>query len=493
MITNRTLGLGAMASFSLLATATSVQAGPKSPNIVLMMADDLGYGDTGFNGNKIIKTPHMDKMAKDGAKLNHFYAGGPVCSPTRGTCLTGRHYFRYGIFSANYGHLPKDEITIGDLLKTKGYATGHFGKWHLGTLSKTYSTKGEGRNPEINFAPPWEAGYDRSFVVESSVSTWNPASDKNPFYDDGKPLLATDPTLEGGAARVVVDRAVPFMEKAVKDGKPFLATVWFNAPHEPIEAGPEYLKMYEGHGEAAHYYGCITEMDEQVGRIRKVLEDLNVDDNTLIFFCSDNGPEGKKVEGRKAGVTGGLRARKRSLYDGGVRVPAFAYWPGEIEAGSEINTPLSTLDYLPTAAALANYTMPDDRAIDGQDILPILTGKESVRQKDIPFRAKAGATFIQGKFKLVSKSAKDSKKDELYDLSKDWPEENNVISQYPEKAAAMKKELLKFLASAKQSHTGADYNNSSFAPVDPWQQFGVKGGKGKNKDKTNKSGKKKRK
>ena len=137
-----------------------------------------------------------------------------------------------------------------------------------------------------------------------------------------------DDSLLGGAARVVVDRAVPFMQQAVKNDTPFLAVVWFNAPHEPIKAGPEYLAMYEGHGEAAHYYGCITELDEQVGRIRKSLREWGVANNTLLCFCSDNGPEGKEPKGKKAGVTAGLRGRKRSLYDGGVRVPALAEWPG---------------------------------------------------------------------------------------------------------------------------------------------------------------------
>ena len=462
------------------------QAKEGQPNIILMMADDLGYGDVGFNGNEIIKTPHLDKMAKEGAKLPHFYAGGPVCSPTRGTCLTGRHYFRYGIWSANVGHLPKQEITIAKALKEQGYATGHFGKWHLGTLSKTHSTKGANRKPAENFAPPWERDYDESFVVESSVSTWNPASDKNPFYDNGVPINASDESLLGGAARVVVDRAIPFMEKAVKEEKPFLAVVWFNAPHEPTKAGPDYLAMYEGHDEAAHYYGCITEMDEQVGRIRKSLREWGVEKNTILFFCSDNGPEGKEVKGVKAGVTSGLRGRKRSLYDGGVRVPALAEWPGRIQAGSVVNTPCSTLDYFPTAVKLADYQMPDSRAIDGQDILPIITGQVDKRDKSIPFRARANATLVKDSFKLVLPAG------ELYDLSKDWGEEQNVASAYPEKVSMMSKELMAYLESMKKSHAGGDYNDDSYGPQNAWEAFGKKK-KSKTSDKKKKSkGKKKK-
>ena len=464
---NRTLFL--ITIIATVAVALTARADdPKRPNIVLMMADDLGYGDTGFNGNKIILTPHLDQMSEDGVKLTHFYAGGPVCSPTRGTFLTGRHYYRYGIWSANLGHLPDQEITLARMLKSKGYTTGHFGKWHVGTLSKTHSTKGPGRKPAENFAPPWERDYDRSFVVESSVSTWDPGSDKNPFYDDSVPLAGDDQSLLGGAARVVVDRAIPFMEQAVKNDTPFLAVVWFNAPHEPIKAGPDYLAMYKGYGEAAHYFGCITELDEQVGRIRKRLKDLGVANNTLLCFCSDNGPEGKSPKGKKAGVTAGLRGRKRSLYDGGVRVPALAEWPGKIEAGSVVNTPCSTLDYFPMVANLTDYQMPDDRPIDGQDLMPILMGHTTNREKAIPFRSRGNATIVKDQHKLVLP------KGELYNLSDDWSEKNNIASAHPDRVKLMTAELMKYLDSMQKSHAGEDYNDLSFKPLDEWNSLRMK-------------------
>lgn len=459
------------AVFVLFAMSTLLCQAADKPNIILMMADDLGYGDTGFNGNAIIKTPQLDRMAQAGVKLTHFYAGGPVCSPTRATCLTGRHYYRYGIWSANVGHLPKQEITLARMLKSQGYTTGHFGKWHLGTLSKTYSPKGAKRKPAENFAPPWELDYDRSFAVESSVATWDPGSDKNPFYDDGVPLAGNDPSLKGGAARVVVDRAIPFMAQAVKNSQPFLAVVWFNAPHEPIKAGPDYLKMYEGHGEAAHYYGCITELDEQVGRIRRRLRDWGVAEDTLLLFCSDNGPEGKAPKGKKAGVTAGLRGRKRSLYDGGVRVPALAEWPGRIEAGAISHTPCSTLDYFPTVANLIRFQMPDNRPIDGQDMMPILTGQVDTREKAIPFRARANATLVQDRYKLVLP------KGELYDLSRDWSEEYNIVAAHPERVARMTRELTAYLASMQKSHSGKDYQDPAFKALDKWDAFGRQRGK----------------
>lgn len=444
----------------------------EKPNIILMMADDLGYGDTGFNGNTIVKTPHLDQMAKEGVKLTHFYAGNSVCSPTRGTCLTGRHHHRYGIWTANTGHLPKQEITLARMLKAQGYATGHFGKWHLGTLDKTFSSKGARRKPAENFAPPWERDYDASFVTESAVTTWNPGVGKratnNPFFLNGKALDPEDQRLVGGAARVVVDQAVPFMKEAVQAGKPFLSVVWFHAPHENIEAGPEYLKMYPDQGDGAHYYGCITELDEQVGRIRQTLEQLDVAANTLLFFCSDNGPEGSAPKGKRQGVTKGLRGRKRSLYDGGVRVPALACWPGKLKPGMVIDVPLSTLDYFPTIQSLAGYQMPDKRPIDGQDIWPVLTGQENTRAKAIPFIRGNEVSLVKDRFKLVLP------KGELYELSKDWGEKNDVSAVHPEKVTLMSREVDGILASMKASHSGADYNDPAFKPIGKWKNLGEK-------------------
>ncbi|SMP42255.1 Arylsulfatase A [Neorhodopirellula lusitana] len=438
------------------------------PNIILMMADDLGYGDTGFNGNPIIQTPHLDSLAQQGVKLTHFYSGNSVCSPTRGTCLTGRHHDRYGIYTANAGHLPSQEITLARALKSKGYTTGHFGKWHLGTLSKTESSKGKNRKPEINYAPPWERDYDASFVTESAVSTWNPGLGKravrNPFYENGVPVDGNDESLKGGAARVVVDRAAPFMKNAIDQGKPFFAVVWFHAPHEDIQAGPDYLKKYEGHGAAAHFYGCITEMDEQVGRITGMLQAANVAENTLIFFCSDNGPEGKQAGGRRMGTTDGLRGRKRALYDGGVRVPAFAFWPGKIPAGTQSDSILSTLDYFPTIQNIVGYDMPDDRPLDGQDAMPALTGQAAKRHTDIHFRYAAGeSSIIRDHYKFLLPRR------ELYDISHDRAEKNNIAAQKPEVAERLERDLIAFFDDVQRSQSGGDYDDPTYKPYSAWK------------------------
>lgn len=472
-------------SLALLLPAVAVslvQADESQPNIILMMCDDLGYGDTGFNGNTIIKTPNLDQMASDGVRLTHFYSVGPVCSPTRAAFLTGRHYYRMGVYTANKGHLPKEEFTIARMLKAQGYATGHFGKWHLGTLSKTISSKGERRRPEVNFAPPWQRDYDDSFVTESATATWDPGIGKravnNAYYHNG--VVETE-NLLGCDSRVIMDRAIPFIQKAVKEDTPFVAVIWFHAPHEDIVAGPPYLKMYEGYGEAAHYYGCITGVDDQVGRLRDELDKLGVSDNTAIFFCSDNGPEGKMFNDpdrpRRAGSAGEFSGRKRSVLDGGVRVPAFAMWPGKIKAGTESDVPMSVLDYLPTVAAITGADMLTGRLLDGENILPILRGKKKEHTKPIPFRFNQYACLVEGKFKLIIESATDTDADRLFDLSKDIKEENNLVKTYPEKAHNMRKQILDFLASAKASHAGEDYGIDGYQPVDPWQA--LKGNKGK--------------
>jgi len=443
------------------------------PNIILMMADDLGYGDTGFTGNKIIKTPSLNQMAQEGAILTNFHSGGSVCSPTRGTFLTGRHHHRYGIFWANIGHLPKEEITLSEILKEQGYTTGHFGKWHLGTLSKSSSPKGTKRKPAQNYSPPAWHGYDTSFVTESATALWDPAKGKraknNPFWLNGVALDANDPSLQGGASRVVMDKALPFIEKSVNQQAPFFAVIWFHAPHMDVVAGPEYLARYKGHGEAAHYYGVVTEMDEQIGRLRAELKRLGVDKNTLITFTSDNGPEGRKPKGRTAGVTDGLKGRKRDLFEGGVRVPTLALWPDKIQAGRVIDTSASTLDYLPTINDIIDYKMQDNRPIDGESLLPIFIDElsEFKRSKAIPFIAKNSASLIKDNFKLIVNKG-NFEQPILYYLKGDLSETTNVAAQHPQLVRSMTEEITAFIASAKASHQGEDYTHENFKPVDKW-------------------------
>jgi len=455
----------------------------KRPNIVLLMADDLGYGDVGFNGNKIIKTPHLDEMARHGIRFTRFYAGAPVCSPTRGTCLTGRHNFRYGIFSASIGYLPAEEMTIAKMCKSLGYTTGHFGKWHLAPITKTGQTMPEYyENRERKYAPPWERDYDESFTTECNVPTWNPMDSKRFDKDSQLGFLhngvdVTD-NVEGAAARIVMDRVLPFIKKAAQQEQPFMATVWFHEPHEPVVAGPKYRAMYDDYSESEqHYYGCITAMDEQIGRLRKELQRIGIADNTMVWFCSDNGPEGmtKGQPDWACGVTGGLRGRKRSLFEGGVLGPALLEWPGRAEAGRLVDMPCSTMDYFPTIQEITGFKMPGKKKpIDGISLLPVIKGKMKKRPIPIPFcsfrfskKSMHGSpmlALVDNNFKFFTSLSKDGREDLLYDLVKDPSEKNNIIKDYPGLAAQMKKTLKKWIASCKTSHSGADYD-VPFTPV----------------------------
>ncbi|EDM28669.1 N-acetylgalactosamine 6-sulfatase (GALNS) [Lentisphaera araneosa HTCC2155] len=461
----------------------------EKPNIILMMADDLGYGDVGFTGNEIIKTPELDSFVKAGVIMTHSYAGGPVCSPTRGTCLTGRHYHRYGIFSANVGHLPREEVTISEILKQQGYLTGHFGKWHLGTLSKTVSAKGPGRKPEVNFSPPWEHAYDESFVMESAVGTWDPGYGKraknNPFYNNGETTMEH---LKGGAARVVMDRVIPFIKRAKEELKPFLAVVWFNAPHKDIIAGEKYLEMYKGHGDSAAYYACITEMDEQLGRLQRELKNLDLYENTLQFFTSDNGPKGKtpQVGDLVAGSAGSFSGRKRDLYDGGVRVPTAAVWPAKLPSASLSDIPASTLDYLPTIAGIVGAPLPE-WPIDGIDIMPQLLGQVSERDKGIPMSRGSLMALVKGKYKYMTNSSDTNVNDVMYDLSSDIAEKENVLKKMPELGAQLRAEILALDKSFAASHAGKDYKNPDFVPVGKYPAIKA-GNKGVIQPKNNASG-----
>jgi arylsulfatase A-like enzyme len=465
-----------------------------TPNILLLMCDDLGFGDTGFNGNTAIHTPHLDRLRQQGARFTRFYSGGPVCSPTRGTCLTGRHYARYGITHANAGRLPAQEITLARILKEKGYTTGHFGKWHLGTLDPDYSGK-PNRDPAANYAPPWERDYDESFATEYAVPTWDPGrhfTDKtyersdspwqSPYYENG---VRVDEMLLGCDSKLIADRTIAFLRSAVGEKKPFFSTIWFHAPHAPVEAGPEYLRMYQDHdNDEAHYYGVVTAMDEQVGRIMSALDDLAVTDDTVVWFCSDNGPEGSEdlgTNGRYRGVTGGLRGRKRSLYNGGVGVPALVRWPGTVPAGSEYGMPCSTLDYFPTIAELVGYTMPDARGIDGISLLALLDGRMTERPQPIPFRfvEKQRAMFgsptfgmIDNDLKFLTNFSDDHAEDAVFDLRTDPYEKANVIESHRAFADTTRDNLRNLLAEFERSHYGGDYGDQSYRPTTPFQGIG---------------------
>ena len=463
------------------------------PNIILMMADDMGWGDPGFNGNRIIKTPNLDAMARAGLRFERFYSGAPVCSPTRGTVLTGRHPYRYGIWTANEGHLRKEEISLPEVLKTQGYTTGHFGKWHLGTLDPNFSGKGAGRDAAKNFMNPAMKGSDEWFATEYGVRLWDPFTDAaaNPYYHNGK--LETE-NLAGDDSRVLMDRAIPFIRKAAAAKTPFLAVIWFHAPHEPVAAGPEYLKVYPGLSEGEqHYYGCITALDEQVGRLRHELRALGVAENTMVWFTSDNGPEGNTGDaGRQRGSAGPFRGRKRSLWEGGIHVPGLLEWPARITPGTVTAVPCSTLDYFPTTLDLLGFRMKGQpEPIDGVSLVPLFEGKMTERPVPIPFETIGGTgsnnsrgsprmALVDNRYKLLTDMEGAGDKDLLFDLIADPSETKNLAADRADLAQAMKAKLAAFRVSCKRSFAGKDYSTpfalgpGELSPSDPGFARGVR-------------------
>ena len=445
------------------------------PNIILMMADDLGWGDVGFNGNTVIRTPHLDAMAEAGLRFTRFYAAAPVCSPTRGAALTGRHPYRYGIWFANEGHLKPEELTLAELLRERGYATGHFGKWHVGTLSKTVKDANRGGPGGAgHFAPPWLNGFDECFSTESKVPTYDPmlkpkagapqigwdyipddslAEPYGTYYwNSGGEIVREN--LRGDDSRVIMDRAVPFIERAAKAKQPFFAVIWFHTPHLPVVAGPEHIRHYAQYPSyERNYYGCITAMDEQVGRLRAKLRELGVASNTMLWFSSDNGPEGQA--GQAPGSAGPFRGRKRDLYEGGVRVPGLLEWPARVKPGTATDVAAVTSDYLPTILDLLGVAPPDSRPIDGTSLMPLIAGRMTQRGRPIGFESNGRLALTADRYKLIRHGEEAGW--ELFDLIADPAEARNIAAEQPDVVARMKKLIEEWRASCKNSNAGHDY------------------------------------
>jgi len=435
------------------------------PNVILCMADDLGWGDPGFNGNLVIKTPNLDAMAEAALRFTRFYAAAPVCSPTRGSCLTGRHPYRYGVFSANVGHMREQEITLAEALKTQGYTTGHFGKWHLGTLLPDYSGKGPRRNPRENYMTPGMCGFDEWFSTEFAIATWDPY-DPALFHGKKYDVRAlywhngenVSEKLRGDDSRIIMDRAIPFVREAAKKNRPFLAVIWFHAPHAPVVAGPHFRKMYSQYSEdEQHYYGCITAMDEQIGRLRRELRELEIADDTMLWFCSDNGPEGKDGKrGRFRGSAGPFRGRKRSLLEGGVRVPALLEWPARIKHGQTTDVPCCTSDYYPTVLDVLGLKMQaQPQPIDGVSLLALIEGRVNQRPAPIGFESANQISLVDNRYKIYSNNK--GRTYALYDLIDDPGETKDLATEKPEILQSMKATLAQWRKACQDSLAGKDY------------------------------------
>lgn len=428
-------------------------------NVILVMADDLGFGDLGCQGHPDLQTPHLDALAQDGIRFTRMHAAAPVCSPTRASCLTGRHPYRSGIRGANSGHLGEHEVTLQGMLGKAGYRTGHFGKWHLGTLTKTLRESNRGGRRGIkHFAPPWLRGFDACFSTEAKVPTFDPMKDPKtgrPYgthYWDQQGKMITE-NVDGDDSRVIMDRVLPFVRASVGDEQPFFAVVWFHAPHLPVVASEADRKPYAAFDEATqHYYGCITALDREVGRLRSTLAEIGAADNTIIWFCSDNGPEGRA--GKAPGSAGNLRGRKRSLYEGGTRVPGLLSWPGKLPRALVIETLACTSDFTPTIASWLSLDLPDGLQLDGINLAPLIDqatkGKPGQRGRAIGFESARMATWTTDQFKLVANLKREpggmppATRLQLFDLLSDPAETEDVSADNPLITTQLNAELTKW-------------------------------------------------
>jgi arylsulfatase A-like enzyme len=443
-----------------LITLAVVEAPGAQPNVILCMSDDQGWGDTGYNGHPHLKTPHLDRMAAEGVSFTRFYSAAAMCSPTRGSCYTGRNPYRFGITFAMKGRLESSEVPITTVLKERGYATGHFGKWHLGTLTRKRGDQKRwgafASKPERYYCPPWDRDVDVSFVTESKVPTWDPLVDPGPVkgkrkapaeappkpygndYFVGPGETATE-NMRGDDSRVIMDRALPFIRGAIGRKRPFLAVVWFHTPHSPVVGGPKYRQMYADQPEhARHYYACITAMDEQIGRLRAELKRLRVGGNTMLWFCSDNGPA-RQGSPRHVGSNGGLSGYKLSIREGGIRVPGLLVWSDVVKKPRTVSAPCVTSDYFPTILDALGIPLPTDRVYDGISLLPLIRGERELRGSPIGFLNSNGseAVWMEDRYKLISTR----KRVQLYDIPADAAERRDLAGKLPEVRARMEDAL----------------------------------------------------
>jgi arylsulfatase A-like enzyme len=488
----------------LLSLGILPEAFADRPNIILLMGDDHGWEETGYNGHPHVKTPILDEMAATGLRFENFYAGHPSCSPTRASFMTGRHPNRMGTFAPGWSFRP-EEITSAHVMSAAGYRCGHFGKWHLGAVKAA---------SPVN---PGKMGF-HEWVSHDNFFELNPSFSRN----GAPPEL-----IPGESSEILVAETIRFIDRTRAAGKPFFTVVWFGSPHEPYSGLPADLALYEDlpakypdkmvsltsnetggrtrrpQGDVLRErYAEITAMDRSIGTLRTHLAKAGLRDNTLLFYCGDNGTsaDGSLVTPHR-GVKG-------QVYDGGILVPGLIEWPARIPQARATRVRASTSDLLPTLCALVGQALPD-RPIDGINLSPLLEGRSFERSnplffwefntrgsslaKAVPYiepglqegttplvklaGGKATRDFknfrhpritdndtlgpraiIDGRFKLViHEQKKGAPKQELFDLETDPAEKKDLFKQKPEVAGRLKTKLGDWQQSVLKSLTEADY------------------------------------
>jgi arylsulfatase A-like enzyme len=431
-----------------LALAAGVPQDSKPPNIVVIFVDDLGYGDLACYGHPSIRTPNLDRMASEGMKFTDFYVSAPVCTPSRAGLLTGRYAVRSGmcsdtrrvLFHYSAGGLPESEITIAQALKDKGYATACIGKWHLGHLPKYLPTR---------------HGFDYYFGLPYS-NDMDPIPNAKPGEPTKNvPLMRNEEIIERPAVQTTLTKR--YTEEAVKfiqanKEKPFFLYLPHTMPHVPLAASDEF----RGKSSRGLYGDVVEELDWSAGRVLETLRAEGLDRRTLVMFSSDNGPW--LIMKENGGSAGLLREGKGSTWDGGVREPCIAWWPGKIPAGVVCRELTATLDLFPTFARLSGAKVPDDRAMDGDDLSPVLFGTgPGPRKVFFYYRDTQVYAVRKGAWKahIVTRSAygkDDPEKHEpplLYNLARDPSEQFDVAKNNPQIVADLLKEIADHQATVK--------------------------------------------
>jgi arylsulfatase A-like enzyme len=424
------------------------------PNIVLIITDDQGYGDLGFTGNPYVKTPVLDKFARESIRFNNFYVS-PVSAPTRSSIMTGRYSLRTGVRDTNNGGaiMATEEITIAEVLKKAGYATGQFGKWHLGD---NYPCR------------PIDQGFDES-LMHLGGGMGQPGDITTFFRGDSSyfdPVLwhnGRQQSYKGYCTDIFADEAIRFIEK--NKVAPFFCYVAFNAPHTPLQVPAEYYDKYKNidpskgfindgrpfpemnekdKEDARKVYAMVSNIDDNIGRLLKKLDDLGISQNTVVIFMTDNGPQQRRY-------LAGMRGLKGTVYRGGVRVPFFIRYPAVKKSNIDIEAVAAHIDILPTIATICNARLPEGLKTDGSDLMPLITGAK----KDLPERSLFfywtrhspelynNIALMKGKYKLVGNTDYNAPVSnfELFDIEKDPYEQKNIVNDLPVIAGDLKTEI----------------------------------------------------
>jgi arylsulfatase A-like enzyme len=438
------------------------------PNIILILADDMGYADASCFGGTAVPTPNIDALAKSGLRMTRFYSAGAVCTPTRASIMTGRYPLRFGIeghFLDKSSHLPRGVVTLPALLKEAGYSTAHVGKWHLGGLQikdirdRSHSSPG-----------PLQQGFDQYLCqIEDNPSLRATMTRVGGIYRHGgtilwrndKPVDAFDPYYTAHWTDIIGDEAVRLVDELHRKGKPFFINVWHLVPHKPYEPGVEpYYSQTAAPGitEPQHVFrSMMAHMDAKVGELIAKLDTLGIRDNTLIVFSSDNG-------GIYEGNNGPFRAGKADLHEGGIRVPAIACWPGKIPAGSVNGTVGCSIDLLPTLCAAAGVKVPLTANPDGINLLPNWMRGTAIENRPALFwrlgpaygvqrytpdpGPKSTEAAVQGQWKLLTR---DGIPQELFDLESDPGETRSVLADHSDIAGKMAQQIRAFLADPRDN------------------------------------------